>query len=554
MQMSRNQSEIWTKSSGVLSLGAFSFDLEQRELRDAKGQPVALRRQSADVLAELARNPESTISKDALIDAVWGATAVTDDSLVQCIADIRRTLGPDARDCLRTIPRRGYRLDPTAVVLATQHRFRGTRAIVTGLALTVIVAAALFLLRAGDAPVWTPAGPPLDRPTIAVLPFANMGGDPDRLYFSDGLTEDLTTDLSRFSGLRMISSASSFAYRDSGLTPDAIARELGASHLITGSVRRDGRRIRINAELTEAASGANIWADRYDRDIGDIFDLQDDVTQAIVTALAVELTTSEELRLEQQLHINPDAYDLLLRGLPPLRRLTEEGNAEARRYFRRAIEIEPDYARAHANLALSYGQAIVFRLGDDPSSRAIALREAERAAELDATIPQTQFALAVVQLSARNHDLAIEAARQSIRLNSRYADGFAVLAQTLAYGGDLEEALSAIRTAKELNPRFTFAYLWVEGHILFQLRRYEDARAILEEVVERNPAFLVGHLTLAATCGHLGMSEEADWLKAEILTMSPAISAQAEGDFAPYREQADRANFVEGLRLAGIPE
>ena len=188
-------------------LGAFSFDLEQRELRDAEGHPVALRRQSADVLTELARHPERTISKGALIEAVWGATAVTDDSLIQCIADIRRTLGPGARDCIRTIPRRGYRLDPTAATPATQHRLRGIRAVVAGLALTVMVTVVLFLLRAGEAPVWTPAGAPLDRPTVAVLPFANLGGDPDRLYFSDGLTGDLTTDLSRFSGLRMISSA-----------------------------------------------------------------------------------------------------------------------------------------------------------------------------------------------------------------------------------------------------------------------------------------------------------------------------------------------------------
>ena len=206
------------------------------------------------------------------------------------------------------------------------------------------------------------------------------------------------------------------------------------------------------------------------------------------------------------------------------------------------------------NLALTYGQAIVFRLGGDPSSRATALREAERAAELDATIPQTQFALAVVHLSARNHDKAIEAARRSVLLDPSYADGFALLAQTLAYGGDLKAALTAIRSAKALNPRYTFAYLWVEAHILFQLRRYEDARAILEEVIERNPAFLVGHLTLAATYGHLGMSEEADWLEAEILTMSPEISAQAEGDSAPYREERDRVHFVEGLHLAGIPE
>jgi adenylate cyclase len=312
--------------------------------------------------------------------------------------------------------------------------------------------------------------------------------------------------------------------------------------------------LRINATLTDAATGANVWANRFDRDIAGVFDLQDEITQAITAALAIELTSSEELRFQRDQAIDPNAYDLLLRGLAPLRRFTEEGIDEARLYFRRAIEIDPEYARAHANLALTYGQAVVFRLGEDLSSHDIALREAESAMELDPLLPQAQFALAVVQLSARNHEAAIEAARQSVLLDTNYADGYAVLAQTLAYGGDLDEALAAIRSAMNLSPRYTFAYLWVEAHILFQQRRYEEARTILEDVITRNPAFLVGHLTLAAIYGQLGLTDEADWLKLEILTMSPDISAVSEGRTAPYRIEGDRDHFVEGLLKAGLPE
>jgi tetratricopeptide (TPR) repeat protein len=219
-----------------------------------------------------------------------------------------------------------------------------------------------------------------------------------------------------------------------------------------------------------------------------------------------------------------------------------------------AVEIDPDYARAHANIALSYGQAMVFHLGSDTSSRATALREANLAVELDATIPQAQFALAVVNLALRNHDAAIRASRQAIVLDPSYADGYAVLAQTLAYNGVLDEALSVIRTAKSLSPRYSFAYLWVEAHILFQLRRYDDARVILEEVTERNPEFFVGRLTLAATYGHLDLLEEANWQVAEILAISPDISALIEGESAPYRKQSDRVHFVKGLLLAGVPE
>ena len=552
MHLSRNIPEIWTKPDGSISLGAFSFDPSARELRDAEGRVLELRRQSSDVLAVLARRPGETVPKDELILAVWKEVAVTDDSLVQCIGDIRRVLGPQARDCIQTVPRRGYRMVPTSAEGGAKGkpRPRGT-ALLAGLAAVLLIAVlSAFWAREPDLPIAAKS----NQPVIAVLPFTNMSGDPDQLYFSDGLTEDLTTDLSQISGLRLIASASSFTYRESELTPEAIALDLAASHLVTGSVRRDGRRLRINATLTDAATGANIWANRFDRDIGGVFDLQDEIAQAITAALAIELTSSEEQRFQRDQAIDPNAYDLLLRGLAPLRRFTEEGIDEARLYFRRAIEIDPDYARAHANLALTYGQSVVFRLGEDLSSHDIALREADRAVELDPLLPQAQFALAVVQLSARNHDAAIEAARQSVLLDTSYADGYAVLAQTLAYGGDLDEALAAIRSAMNLSPRYTFAYLWVEAHILFQQRRYEEARTILEDVITRNPAFLVGHLTLAAIYGHLGLTEAADWLKLEILTMSPDISAESEGRTAPYRIEGDRDDFVEGLLKAGLPE
>ena len=549
MAVSRNQDEISAKPKEILTLGSFAFDPARRELLDAEGRPVELRRQSADVLAELAREPGRMVAKRDLIDSIWRDTAVTDDSLVQCIADIRRKLGPGARDCVQTVPRRGYRLVPSGPAAPGPSSFvRGLTALFIAFPLALALAAVLTFRESTDAPTV-----PEEPPTLAILPFVNLSGDPEQRYFSDGLTEDLTTDLSRTSALRAISSASSFSYRDSDLPPADVANELGASHYVTGSVRRDGRRLRINATLSDASSGAIIWAHRYDRDLGGIFDLQDDVTAAITAALAVELTSSEEERFARQQQIDPDAYDLLLRGLEPLRRFTPEGIDEARGYFRRAIEIEPDYARAHANLALSYGQALVFRYGEDDSMVPEALRMAERAAELDPDLPQAQFALAVLHLSARNHDAAIAAARRAVELDPSYADGFAVLAQTLAYGGDLDEALAAIRKAKLLSPRHTFAYLWVEAHILFQMRRYAEAREILKEVVARNPALLVGYLTLAATYGHLDMTEEADWLLTEILAISPAVSATAEGDAAPYRDAADRRHYVDGLLLAGIP-
>lgn len=557
--MSRSDTDISTKFPEQLRLGHLWFDPVTRELRQDDGTSVDLRRQSLRVLAYLAERQGQVVGKDELVSAIWSDVAVTDDSLIQCIGDIRRALGPDARRVVQTVRRRGYRLVPSEPPPAPKSgallrsSWTRTKLLISFFVGTLGFGVVALLLISGDKGAEISFGT-LDQPVIAVLPFANSSDSSEQQHFVDGLTEDIATDLSRVSGLRMISSASSFAAHDIDASPIEIARGLGAGFVVTGSVRRDRRRVRVTATLTDVATGETLWADRYDRDIGAIFDLQDDVSRAVVSSLAVQLTSDEQELFRSQQTINSDAYDLLLRGLEPLRTFTEDGIEEARSYFRRAIEADQDYARAHAALALTYATSILFRLSDEGVSESIAMDEAQLAVSLDPKLPQAQFALAVVLLSEEKHDDAIGAAREAIRLDPNYADGYAVLAQTLAYGGDKEEALAAIATAKKLSPRYTFAYLWVEGHILFQLRRYEEARTALEDVVRRNPAMLLGILMLTATYGQLGLAEEADWMAMELEAHSPDLSAFNEGSSLPYRSEDDRAHYVEGLLLAGVPE
>ncbi len=557
--LSRNEAEIITKLPERLWLGTRWFDPIARELREADGTSIDLRRQSIDVLAYLAERHGKIVGKEDLVSDIWSDVAVTDDSLVQCIGDIRRALGPEGRDCVQTVRRRGYRLvssgrEPNVDDPSKSHSKWGKlRAVAMVFGALLGLVAVLVNYQPGNR-IGPDAAHVPARPVIAILPFSNHEEDPEQQYFVDGLTEDIATDLSRVSGLSMISSASTFAMRDAEGTSVEIARNLGADYALTGTTRRDKRRVRVTATLTEVSTGQTIWADRYDRDIGGIFDLQDDVSRAVASSLAIRLTNDEQADFDRRETIDSDAYDLLLRGLRPLRTFTEDGIREARGYFERAIELDPDYARAHANLALTYGTSILFRLGETSASQDLALEEAELAVSLQPRLPQAQFALSVVLLSQHRHDTAIAAAREAIRLEPSYSDGYAVLAQTLAFGGDKLEALAAIRTAKQLSPRYTFAYSWVEGHILFQLRRYQEAGAILEDVVSRNPAMLLGRLTLASTYGHLGLAEEADWHAMEILTLSPDISAFDEGNALPYRNKEDRAHYVEGLLLAGITE
>ncbi len=393
------------------------------------------------------------------------------------------------------------------------------------------------------------------KPAIAVLPFVNMSDDEEQEYFSDGLTADLITDLSKVSGLFVIARQSVFAYKDQTIEPQQVGRELGVRYILEGSVRKVGDRVRINAQLIDANNALHVWADRYDRKVTGIFELQDDVTHNIVAALAIQLTPDEERRLSRPETVSADAYDQLLNGLAPLHRFTPEGHAEARGYFERAIALDPGYARAYANVGQTHADDVVFGWSDDPEkSRQLALQAVSQALQLDDSVPQAHFARASLHLAMNEHEDAIAAAQRSIAVEPSYADGYGMLAQALSHAGMLDEALEAIRAAKRLNPQYSFVYTWIEGHTKFLLGRYEEAVADLREVLERNPAFDAAHLTLAAAYGHLGMSEEALWEVDEVHTVRPGFSLADARRESRYRREEDLNRYVEGLRKAGLPE
>jgi adenylate cyclase len=393
-----------------------------------------------------------------------------------------------------------------------------------------------------------------DKPSIAVLPFNNLSNDPEQEYFSDGLTADIITDISRISGLRVIARHSSFAYKGEGGDIQKIGRELGARYVLEGSVRRSGDRLRINVQLIDAGNGTHMWAERYDRMLTDVLELQDEVTQTIVSALAVNLTLEEERFLDRVRTANPDAYDALLRGLEPLHRFTREDSALAREYFAQAIELDPDYARAHANLSLTHSQDVAFGWTEDPQeSIRLALEFVERAETLDDTITQTQFARSNAYAVQKQYEDAERAIRRALELEPNYADGYGELAFVLSNAGELQEALRAIQRAKRLNPRYPFVYLWIEGHVYFLMGQYEKAVASLVEALDRNPAFATARVALIATYGHLELEDEAAWEVDELMTLRPDYSLSIARQEALYQRPEDLEKFIEGLRRAGIP-
>ena len=290
----------------------------------------------------------------------------------------------------------------------------------------------------GDCPVRTSA-----FPSIAVLPFANLGGDPEQEYFADGITEDLITELSRFQEIRVIARNSVLTYKAKPARIQEVGHDLGVRYVLEGSVRKAGGRVRITAQLIDAATGHHLWAERFDRDLADIFEVQDEVTGRIVATLAGKLVESERRRARSGQTENLEAYDCVLRGRELWERFTPEDNREARRLYEKAIELDPDYARAYASLAWTYLVEHTERwadAGDQPLERALEL--ARRGVLVNPASHSNHLALGQICLSKGLYEEALDALETAIALNPNDADGYAFLARALSFAGRPERRSS----------------------------------------------------------------------------------------------------------------
>jgi TolB-like protein/Tfp pilus assembly protein PilF len=394
-----------------------------------------------------------------------------------------------------------------------------------------------------------------DKPSVAVLPFDNLSGDPEQEYFVDGMTEDLITDLSKISGLFVIARNSSFAYKGRSVDIRDVARELGVRYVLEGSVRKSGARVRINAQLIDAGTGGHLWAERYDGSLADVFGLQDLVTRQIVAALSVKLTPTEQKGLAEAAKVDPQAYDLFLQGQMRLTRFSQEPNDEAMGFFERAIALDPAFARAHAGLAMTHATAVQSGWTTAPEAASErATKHARAALALDPTIPQIHFARAMIHSSHRRMDEAVAEMRKAVQLDPNYADGHAAMGQYLCYTGRASEGLEALQKAMRLSPRHGFVYNWVQANCHFVLGQDETAISILENVLERNPAFQGGRAVLIAIYGQLGRLDDAEWEVEEIIAANPDFSIAETAKRARYRRPEDLNRFIEGLRKAGLPE
>jgi TolB-like protein/class 3 adenylate cyclase/Tfp pilus assembly protein PilF len=398
-----------------------------------------------------------------------------------------------------------------------------------------------------------PATAPPPRLSIAVLPFANMSGDAEQEYFADGISEDLITALSKLSQLFVIARNSSFTFKGRNVNVQEVSQNLGVRHVLEGSVRKSGNRVRITAQLIDATTGGHLWAERFDRELTDIFAVQDDVTQQIVDALALNLTEGDQQRLATEQTDNLEAYDCFLHGREQLWRFTKAENIQGRKLLQRAIELDPKFAPAYAFLAFANILDYANQWSPSwPTAMTQAEEFAARAVALDDRYPYAHWALGIVELYSRRHEAAIRSAKRLIALAPNLAEGHENLGYALFYSGRSAEALACFDRAMALNPYYPDVYLHFQAQAMFQLRRDEEAIGILRRRLVRNPSTDVSRVLLAASYGHLGRFEEARQEWQEVFRVNPDYSLEHRRKVLPYKNLDDFELVVDGLRKAGL--
>ena len=392
-----------------------------------------------------------------------------------------------------------------------------------------------------------------DNPSIAVLPFANMSGEPEQAYFCDGITEEIITALSKVPGLSVIARNSVFVYKEKSVNVQQVARELGVRYVLEGSVRKGGARIRITAQLIDTVTGNHVWAERYDRELEDIFAVQDDIAKRIIIALQVELTDGEQARISGKGTDNLDAYLKTLQAREQFYRMNRQGSMRARELAKEAIQLDPGYASPYVISALTHMMDVWFKFTEHPEK---SLKSAERASQkalfLDSTDPGAHGGLCMLLVMQRKHDEAISAGRRAVILSPSGASAHSTLATALNYVGRHEEAIAFHKKAISLNPFPPSVYLRNLGTAYRMSGRYHEAVTEFKKSLNKNPDDLFAHLGLAICYVSLGRDEEARAEAAEVLRIHPEFSLSYFAETLPYKNQSEVDDAIASLRRTGL--
>ena len=420
----------------------------------------------------------------------------------------------------------------------------------------LVGAEAVAPVGAGDA-ITASARPVAQKPSIAVLPFANMSGDPEQEYFTEGITEDIITNLSRNRAFFVISRSTSFTYKGPAVDVGKVARELGVRYVVEGSVRRAGNRVRITAQLIDAETGHHLWADRYDRELADVFAVQDEIAQSIAGAIAPGIISAEVRHAQHKDPSQLDSWDRTVRAHWHIRRFTQSDLAEACRLLEEAIALDPSNSMALADLAFARHFEAVFGWGEGPAESHARLGEAARkAVAADDSDSMAHTSLAIFELFSGRHEEARRRLHRALDLdpNSMYARGY--LGVSYGFGGDYDAALTNLEEAMRLSPRGPLLIIWhlCKGWAALLAGRDEEAVENATQAAEANPEFPDIYAVLASANGHLGRAGPARAALDQLSRRMPALTVGDERLNRPFAREGDRERFLIGLRKAGLPE
>jgi TolB-like protein/Tfp pilus assembly protein PilF len=521
-----------------LLFGECTLDIDRRELRRG-AELISIGPQVFDLLVYLVQNRERVVTKDDLFEAVWSGRIVSESTLTTHINAVRKAVGDsgEAQNLIRTMPRKGF-------------RFVGEVRADSGNAGSQI---------GREEPKSSPLALP-DKPSIAVLPFQNLSGDPEQEYFADGVVEDIIAALSRMRWLFVIARNSSFTYKGRAVDVKQVGRELGVRYVLQGSVRKAASRVRIAGQLIDASTGANLWADRFEGALEDIFDLQDQITTSVVGALVPQLEQAEIERAKHKPTESLDAYDYYLRGIARLNQNPSDrkANSDALKLLLKAIELDPDFAAAYGMAAWCY----VWRKANGwVTDHDKEITEAERFARRAVSLGKDD----AVALARGGHALAYVAGEfeagaaytdQALVLNPNFAVGWMLSGLVSVYRGEPEVAIERLDRAMRLSPLDPLTFIARTAYAIahFSAGRNDEARSWAEKVIQDKPDYQLALRTFAASSALAGRQQDATQTVKRLLQLDPALCISNLKDRYPIRRPEDFMRWAEGLRKAGLPE
>jgi TolB-like protein/DNA-binding response OmpR family regulator len=540
-QGSRDDRPTERQQPEVLSFAGWTVDLPGHSVVDCRGHELLLTPAEFALLTALARNAGRVCSRDQLREAVLGRSAEPyDRSIDVLVGRLRRKIEPNPKvpQIIVTVAGSGYKFAVKPLTVATNL---GAHAAPKTLEVKEAI-----------------ARPSSDKPSIAVLPFSNLSGDPEQDYFADGMVEEITTALSRIRQLFVIARNSSFTYKGRVVDVKQVGRELGVSYLLEGSVRKAANRVRVTAQLVDAVTGHHLWAERYDRELADIFAVQDEITERAVAAIEPQLYSAEGIRTRRKPPESLDAWECVVRALSFISARTRSDYAAARELLQKAIALDPGYAQAQSLLACVIATDVVFGWASREKSLTVASDAAHKALLLDANDPWAHLALGFVLVWSRRAGDAVREYETALHLNPNFAFAHTLLGLALCYLGKSEEALIHADQAARLNPRdllvrgFGGADYSLRAVALFVAGRYREAVEFSRKAIIEFPGAPSAYRHLVINHALGGEIEQAKAALQILKRLQPDISLTWARESLPFVRDEDRQRYVEGLRLAGL--